>query len=934
MKLNNLIMKIAKHNLVTLLLISFSTIFFSNAWAQCPSNMISYWKLQESSGPDYVDFYGSHDASGEISAPVQTSGISGKAQLFSKSSGNYLTIADHTHFDWAGTASFTIELWAKFTGTGTVDVFIGRQPVSNVYWWIGRLSNGRISFELGDNNGVNASTTTTSLYNNGEWHHVVAVHNGSANQNLLYIDAAAPVTTDITYTGNFSSSADIRIGDFNYTATNYHFNGSLDEVAIYSRALSAGEITTHYNNARLYQIGYCDGNAPVFLSEPEIYATVGQEYTYDADASGNPLPVYSLVEYPSGMTIGGVTGEISWTPASPSANGHVVLRATNGAGYAEQEFNVYIAEEPDCRDNLIAYWDFDDAGTPYIDNIAGYELNGLNPAFAAGKVNGALSFDGVNDSLNMEDPYEWPELIFFDFDDVPDFSFEVWMKSGASPSTVMVMIGRESTENNTQYWLGVNTDGSVGFYLSDYGGTNNYVEGGSVLDNAWHHIVATYNGTSNAMKLYVDKVLVDEITQNFSNFGCNMDLNIGYLNTSTDKFWYEGLLDEVAFYDTDLSSTVITENYNAGNAGDGACVYNYAPIILTSPDTEVDEDSPYYYQISATDIDPGDVLSISAPTKPAWLNFSYTPGETTAVLSATPTNDNVGLHDVSLRVSDGSINVDQPFTIEVINVNDAPYFTSTPVTDATEDQEYVYKATADDDDVGDNIEITAVTLPSWLEFRNDSLIGTPEDDDVGTHPVSLRVSDGTATADQNFTIEVENTNDAPVITSVPSETAAVGVEYIYHMTATDVDEDDVLTFSEVYTPDWLNFNAGDAILSGTPTEDDLGENVVILKVNDGTIDVMQNYEIIVSITALNDHQSDMELLVFPNPADDVIHFEFYNNGSKRIVIYDMTGNVLRDILSDQVKKVDVNISELRQGIYIYKVFYNDQIITGKFTKKQ
>jgi len=933
-------MKIAKHNLVTLLLISFSTIFFSNAWAQCPSNMISYWKLQESTGPDYVDFYDSHDASAPTSAPSQTTGVSGKGQYFNASLSTFLTIDDHTDFDWSGTASFSIELWVKYTQTGSIRVFIGRDDPSNsTQWWIGQEATGEITWYLIDNNGgANSYLTTSSLYNTGQWVHIVAVRDGSTDVNSLYVNAGTPQTSTVNYDGNFASTAPISFGYLSVNSVpGYYYTGGLDEVAVYSRALGSSEITTHYNNARLYQIGYCDGNSPVFLSEPDIYANVGQEYTYDADASGNPLPVYSLVEHPDGMIVGAVTGEISWTPASASANGHVVLRATNTAGYTEQEFNVYVAEEPDCRDNMIAYWDFDDAGTPYYDNIAGYELTGTAITPATGKVGGALSFNGTSDSLSMKDTFgEYPDNVFFDFHD--SFSIEAWIKTDATPSGVMVITGRDNTPiNETHYWLGVdNTDGSAWFNLIDYAGNQKDIKGGYVLDNAWHHIVATYNASTNDMELWVDNSMVDNDNQNFGDFGGGANLNIGHLDRegSSDHFWFDGIIDELAFYDVALGASRVAENYNAGNSGDGACVYNYAPIILTSPDEEVDEDSPYYYQISATDIDPGDVLSISAPTKPAWLNFSYTPGETTAVLSATPTNANVGFHDVLLRVSDGSINVDQDFTIEVINVNDDPYFTSTPVTDATEDQEYVYKATADDDDVGDEVEITAVTIPSWLEFRNDSLIGKPEDPEVGTHPVTLRVSDGTATVDQNFTIEVENTNDPPVITSVPSETAAVGVEYIYHITATDVDEDDVLTFSEVYTPDWLNFNAGDAILSGTPTEDDLGENVVILKVNDGTVDVHQNYNIMVSLTALNNHQSDNGLLVFPNPADNEIHFEFYNNGSKRIVIYDMTGNILRDILSDQLKKVDVNISELRQGIYIYKVFYNDQIITGKFTKKQ
>ncbi|EDN65004.1 hypothetical protein BGP_6418 [Beggiatoa sp. PS] len=42
------------------------------------------------------------------------------------------------------------------------------------------------------------------------------------------------------------------------------------------------------------------------------------------------------------------------------------------------------------------------------------------------------------------------------------------------------------------------------------------------------------------------------------------------------------------------------------------------------------------------------------------------------------------------------------------------------------------------------------------------LSGTPTNSEVGNHNVILRVTDGTATIDQNFTIIVNGINDAPV----------------------------------------------------------------------------------------------------------------------------------------------------------------------------
>ncbi len=55
----------------------------------------------------------------------------------------------------------------------------------------------------------------------------------------------------------------------------------------------------------------------------------------------------------------------------------------------------------------------------------------------------------------------------------------------------------------------------------------------------------------------------------------------------------------------------------------------------------------------------------------------------TGLLSGTPTNAQVGDHAVVLRVNDGTVDVDQSFTITVANTNDAPTITSVANTAAT-----------------------------------------------------------------------------------------------------------------------------------------------------------------------------------------------------------------------------------------------------------
>ena len=639
------------------------------------------------------------------------------------------------------------------------------------------------------------------------------------------------------------------------------------------------------------------------------------------------------------MTVDQVSGVISWTPSSAAENGHVIVRATNNKGFVEQTYNINIAEAPECRSNLLAYWSFDEVGSaPYYDNISGYKLTGSGAAHSSGKVGSSLAFDGVNDSLNLKDNVE-PANIFFDFDNIPSFSIELWMKSGATPSATMVMVGRNQVGNSTQYWVGVNPDGTVGYYLSDYPTPPHvaYVEGGSVLDGAWHHIVATYDATSNDMKLFVDKTMVGQANQNFLNFGGNSDLNIGYLNTPIDKFWYQGLIDEVAIYSTALSDAQITSDYNDGAAGNGACKYNFAPVILSTPDTVVNQGSAYNYKIVTTDINKNDVTTISAVTKPAWLTFTYVATDTFAILSGTPGNSDVGKNNVTLRVSDGSLNVDQIFEIRVVNVNDSPVITSTPVINTNEKSLYSYTVVANDID-GNTLTYSAPQIPDWLTFdaATHVLSGTPTNDNVGVFSITLRVNDGTVDVDQNFQLTVNNVNDLPVFTSEPVLTVRVNEAYMYECTATDVDEGDVLTFTADTKPSWLTFTAGSnsGILMGIPTTSDIGTHAVILKVNDGHGDVMQGFTVTVTgPSGINDIDNSIINSVYPNPSTDNVFFKFAKKGNARIEMFDISGNLVKEIRADQQDLVEVNISDLSRGVYVYKAYVNDKLSIGKVTKK-
>jgi gliding motility-associated-like protein len=269
-------------------------------------------------------------------------------------------------------------------------------------------------------------------------------------------------------------------------------------------------------------------------------------------------------------------------------------------------------------------------------------------------------------------------------------------------------------------------------------------------------------------------------------------------------------------------------------------------VITSIAITSVNEEALYTYTFEATDVDAGDVLTYSAPVLPSWLTFDSSKG----ILSGTPDNADVGSHSVTLRVNDGSSDVDQQFTIEVSNTNDAPVITSTAITAVDEDTAYSYTITATDVDASDHSVFSATSIPSWLTFNVTTgiLSGTPTNSDLGNHNVTLRVNDGTTDVDQTFTITVNNTNDAPVISSIPVTSVDEDADYTYTLVATDVDVQDVIIYSAPTLPSWMTFNTSTGILSGTPSNNDVGIHTVTLRVNDGSTDIEQTFTINISNT--------------------------------------------------------------------------------------
>ncbi|TMO54832.1 hypothetical protein CWC18_20600 [Pseudoalteromonas aurantia] len=259
----------------------------------------------------------------------------------------------------------------------------------------------------------------------------------------------------------------------------------------------------------------------------------------------------------------------------------------------------------------------------------------------------------------------------------------------------------------------------------------------------------------------------------------------GNLNFSgADSFTY-------AAFDQTSWSTPATININVANVQD-------LPLISGSPATNVKQGQLYDFTPTASDVD-NDALSFTINNMPSWLSFNATTGQ----LVGTPSNDDVNTYtNIAIKVFDGTGYTGlTPFSIEVINVNDAPALTGTPAIEVTQDNMYQFLPTLTDPDVEDNHTFSIINKPEWADFdtSNGALTGTPLDQHVGlTENIIISVKDNAADSLSvslaPFSITVINSPDIPSaepfqFTLNEGEALSIGKVNGLLSTATDVDLD-------------------------------------------------------------------------------------------------------------------------------------------------
>jgi|GEM_PF-1797709 len=492
-------------------------------------------------------------------------------------------------------------------------------------------SGGGLHFWTKTSNQVGAKENNNE-YNNGLWHHYIGTWDG-INMKLFrdgILTQTSPQTGSIS---NYNQNFEIGRYSGGMTPATF-FQGSLDDIGIWNRALTAAEIQQLYT---LGQTTYLWSNG---ATTPTINVTPTTTTTYTCTVTNNGVsctdsvtvvvsnPVIDLgadvsvcgtsttLTAPSGYdsyvwSNGGTTNTTTVT-----ANGTFTCTVTQGGCSASDAVDVTLIDATitasdtticagetttlsvpqggtsntacaalptNLQTGLVGYWPFCGNANDASGNGNNGTVNGATlTTDRFGNINTAYSFNGSSNKIAV------PDANSIDFSN--NYSFGGWYNTSNTLQLDQTILGKGNPGGGTGYSLAVNigtTPRKLQFGYNNGPGTNPINGGANTPVSAsnlsgWHYLAGTYDGTF--AKLYLDGVLMDSNIITYTLQNSTQPLLFGSETNNLGRF-FNGNLDDIGLWNRSLSASEVQQLYTLGQTtylwSNGATT----PTINVSPTT-------------------------------------------------------------------------------------------------------------------------------------------------------------------------------------------------------------------------------------------------------------------------------------------------------------------------------------------------------------
>ena len=206
--------------------------------------------------------------------------------------------------------------------------------------------------------------------------------------------------------------------------------------------------------------------------------------------------------------------------------------------------------------NLVSWWPGDSDPSDFVGSNDG-TLVGNAQAGVAGQVDGAFSFDGNGDYVEIPDS---PSLSNF-----PNgITISAWINPSSLPNNFPAIVGKTDSYASSRLHLMLHSTipGSLHWGIGNVFGST---PGGVVTFNQWNYVTLSYD--KSTVRIYVDGVLVQSQSTNVAVPDTAANLRIGTRPSPSSGQYFHGLIDEVQIFDRALSQTEIQAEFDAGSAG-------------------------------------------------------------------------------------------------------------------------------------------------------------------------------------------------------------------------------------------------------------------------------------------------------------------------------------------------------------------------------
>ena len=301
----------------------------------------------------------------------------------------------------------------------------------------------------------------------------------------------------------------------------YYFNGVIDDVRIYNRALSQAEIQADMNTPV--------GSPPSTPTPTPTYLTA----TATATATATPTATTTATATPTPTATATATSTPTATPTS--------------------------TQTPTPPVGLVAAYNFNEGSGTTVTDASGNGITGniFGATWTTGGRNGnALSFNGSSSYVDLGNP----ALLQI----TGSMTWSAWVEAAANPADDGQIVAKSDDASGWQLKTSPDT-GPHTFGVRVAGATNAFARCYSTTVrslNVWYHVAGVYDASARTLDIYVNGVPDNGTSSGTipaSQINSAVNVNIG---RRSGGYYFNGVIDDVRIYNRALSQAEIQADMN------------------------------------------------------------------------------------------------------------------------------------------------------------------------------------------------------------------------------------------------------------------------------------------------------------------------------------------------------------------------------------